>query len=93
MRVGDEGPWQPMTPTADLDPECLRMFGMNPHRMNGFWGWDMDFPYPTEHLWKAPLNSPGLAPGVHTLHVKAKDSFGQTHLGHRVFRVVAGTEK
>ncbi len=89
MRIGDDGPWQPMTPTVDLDPECLRMYGMNPHRMNGIWGWDMDFPYPTDHLWKAALNGPALAPGVHTLHVRAKDSFGQTHLGHRVFRVTA----
>ena len=89
MRIGDDGPWQPMTPTVDLDPECLRMFGMNAQRQNGVWGWDMDFPYPTDHLWKASLNASSLSPGIYTLHVKAKDSFGQTHLGHRVFRVVA----
>ncbi len=89
MRIGDDGPWRPMVPTVDLDPECLRMFGMNPHRLNGIWGWDVDFPYPTEHLWKAPLDCPALAPGTYVIHVKARDSFGQTHLGHRVFRVVA----
>jgi hypothetical protein len=87
MRIGDGGAWQPMTPTVDFDPECLRMFGMNAQRLNGVWGWDMDFPYPTEHLWRAALNCPALTPGTHTLHVRARDSFGQTHFGHRVFRV------
>jgi hypothetical protein len=94
MRIGNEGAWQPMIPTVDLDPECLRMYGMNAQRLNGVWGWDMDFPYPTEHLWRAPLGGMPLTPGTHTLHVKARDSFGQTHFGRRVFRVVAdGTVK
>ena len=91
MRVGDAGSWQPMTPTVDLDPECLRMFGMNAQRMNGVWGWDVDFPYPTDHLWRAPLGEATLAPGTYTLHVRARDTFGQCHMGHRVFRVLADT--
>jgi hypothetical protein len=47
-------------------------------------------PEPSSHLWAARLPA-DLGPGVHTITVHATDEYGQEHVGHRVFEVVAGS--
>ncbi len=86
MRAGPGGAWTPMEQTRGVDPECARMNKMNPFRHDGVWGWDMDEPSATRHLWKALLPA-GLAPGTHTVSVRATDQFGQVFYGHRLIRV------
>jgi len=39
---------------------------------------------PSPHLWVAPLPE-GLAPGVHTIRVRAVDEYGRVHTGSRIY--------
>lgn len=39
------------------------------------------------HLWSAPLKL-DLAPGEHTIEVKATDRYGKSHFGKRVYRIL-----
>ncbi len=78
--------WLPMEQFTGTDPEAARMQGMNPHRLDGVWGWDVDEPSRTDHLWRAPLPE-GLAEGTHLVTVRATDQFGAVHHGHPVLRV------
>jgi len=43
---------------------------------------------PSSHVWTASL-PPKLEPGAHTITVRAKDEYGQKHLGHKLFELLA----
>ena len=87
MTLDGGASWLPMERFTGTDPECARMQAMNPHRLDGVWGWDVDEPSRTGHLWRARLPE-GMKPGTHLLTVRATDLFGQTHTGHRVIRIL-----
>ena len=87
MTLDGGASWLPMERFTGTDPECARMQAMNPHRLDGVWGWDVDEPSRTGHLWRARLPE-GMEPGTHLLTVRATDLFGQTHTGHRVIRIL-----
>lgn len=80
-----EGEWLPLTQTRGRDPEVQRMHDLNPFRNQEVFGWNMDEPSLTDHLWKGAM--PALAPGAHTCSVRTVDMYGQTWTAHRVFRV------
>ena len=57
-------------------------------KLDTLFGWKMDYPSKSYHMWKAPLPK-GIEPGTHTLTVRTTDMFGQTYTGKRIFRVRA----
>lgn len=85
MRLGD-GEWIAMQQTKTIDPECLRMHQQNEFLNEEVFGWKMDYPSETRHMWKAnlPVNPPV---GTHTLVVETTDMFGQVYTDHRILRV------
>ena len=44
---------------------------------------------PSTHIWSLPVPK-DIEPGVHTLFIKVKDEYGQTHKGSKIFEVDAG---
>jgi 3',5'-cyclic AMP phosphodiesterase CpdA len=48
-------------------------------------------PVPSTHLWAAPLPD-DLAPGLHTITVRALDEYGREHRAHKLFEVYALAE-
>jgi hypothetical protein len=85
MKLGD-GDWIEMQQTEAIDPECLRMHLQNPYLNEEVFGWKMDYPSKTRHMWKANLPSTP-APGTYTLTVESTDMFGQVHTGRRILRI------
>ncbi len=55
-------------------------------KLDTIFGWKMDYPSKSRHMWKAPLPA-DLATGTHTLTVRTTDEFGQNYQAKRVFRV------
>jgi hypothetical protein len=49
-------------------------------------GWKMDYPSKTSHMWKANLPK-RLPKGTHTITIKSTDMFGKEWLGYKVLRV------
>lgn len=98
MRIGKDAEWVPMQQVTTIDPECLRMHRLSPvldSVMNGqpldqVFGYKMDYPSKTSHMWKANLTS-DLPEGTHTLTIRTTDMFNQIWTGHRIFRVRSGT--
>lgn len=94
MQLDHQTDWQPLTPVATRDPECLRMHQLNKILEQSFdgqtleelLGWKMDAPSLSRHMWSGPLTC-GLTPGVHTITVRTKDMFGQLWTERRVFSV------
>ena len=86
MQLDAKDPWLPLEQTRGIDPECLRMHQQNDYLNEEVFGWKMDAPSQTGHLWKASL--PGTLPtGTHTLRIRTTDMFGQSYAAFRVFRV------
>ncbi|MCP4646066.1 MAG: metallophosphoesterase [bacterium] len=86
LRLGD-GPWLPMDQTTTTDPEILRMHEQNPALNEEVFGWEMDAPSKTRHMWRSTLPATVDA-GAHTLTVRTTDMFGQQWSAHRIIRVV-----
>lgn len=86
MRLGDTGSWAPLEQTRAIDPQCLRMYEQNEHLNEEVFGWKMDYPSKTSHMWKGTL-PPVAEPGAYTLTVRATDMFGQTDTAHRIIRI------
>jgi C terminal of Calcineurin-like phosphoesterase/N terminal of Calcineurin-like phosphoesterase/Calcineurin-like phosphoesterase len=94
MRLGNEGPWQPLEQTVTIDPECLRMHEQSPYLdtkvqekgLDEVFGWKMDYPSKCRHMWKGTLpENPTI--GTHTVTVRTTDMFGQTSTGRRIVRI------
>ena len=85
MRLGD-GEWIPLRQTETIDPQCLRMNEQNTFLNEEVFGWKMDYPSKTRHMWKAmmPTDPPV---GTHTLTVETTDMFGQSYSDRRILRV------
>ena len=43
---------------------------------------------PSTHIWSLPMPK-GIEPGIHTLFINVIDEYGQTHMGSKIFEVVA----
>jgi hypothetical protein len=77
-----------------IDPECLRMHLLSPvldqfvdnKRLDQIFGWKMDYPSISTHMWQAnlPVDLPA---GTHKVTVRTTDMFGQEWTAHRIFRV------
>jgi hypothetical protein len=97
MKAGRDGGWIPMTVVKTVDPACLQMHQLTPFlqetvlgkRLDTVFGWAMDYPSVTNHIWEASLPA-GLPPGTHQVTVRTTDMYGQTWTGHRIFRINDG---
>lgn len=84
MRFGGSGEWLPMTKTLEQDPNYVKLFERDrqlqaPYRA-------LPQPINSPHLWK--LNLPRRVPrGVHPIHVRTTDMFGQVYVATRGIRV------
>ena len=88
MSLDDGQTWTAMEQFMGEDPEVLRMHLQNPHLKEEVFGWKMDSPSKTRHMWRAPLRQ-ALGQGTHRVTVRTTDMYGQTYTAHRLFRVVA----
>ncbi|MCC6795635.1 MAG: calcineurin-like phosphoesterase C-terminal domain-containing protein, partial [Candidatus Hydrogenedentes bacterium] len=86
MQFGKDGAWTPLAQTRTVDPECLRMHKQNEFLNEEVFGWKMDAPSQTSHMWtgKLPANPPQ---GTHTITVRTTDMYGQTYEDKRILRV------
>lgn len=97
MRIGRNNGWMPMEQVQTIDPECLRMHRLSPYlemtangqELGQVFGFKMDYPSVTSHMWKANLPD-DLPEGTHTLTIRTTDMFNQTWTGHRIFRIRSG---
>lgn len=86
MQFGKDGEWTRLEQTKTVDPECLRMHKQNEFLNEEVFGWKMDYPSETTHMWKGVLPAnPGV--GTHTVTVRTTDMYGQTWEGKRILRV------
>jgi len=86
MQFGKDGPWTKLEQTRTIDPQCLRMHQQNEHLNEEVFGWKMDYPSQTGHMWRGliPANP---ATGTHTITVRTTDMYGQTWSDKRIVRV------
>lgn len=90
----NNGDWIQMDVYKTVDPEVLRMHSLSPllsevvngQSLDEVFGWKMDYPTVSHHIWKASLPN-GIIPGTHTVSIRTTDIYNQTYLAHRIFRV------
>ena len=68
MQFGKDGAWTRLEQTKTIDPECLRMHQQNEFLNEEVFGWKMDYPSETTHMWKGVLPA-NPAVGTHLDHV------------------------
>jgi hypothetical protein len=87
MRVGESGPWTPMTQTKMKDPyvEIFKKLSDNGDSKSANWVNPADSP----HIWTGQLPVPGQRPesAILLLQVRTTDQYGHTHQDHRTVRV------
>ena len=81
-RIGDS-PSRPMTRAFRTDPFVEELYLRSGDSKKSWVKVE-----PSSHVWTASL-PPNLEPGVHTITVRATDEYGQEHLGHKLFELVA----
>jgi hypothetical protein len=94
MKIEGITGWIQLAQTKTVDPECLRMHNLSPYlnikhegkTLDEVFGWKMDYPSKTSHMWKANLPK-RLPKGTHTITIKSTDMFGKEWLGYKVLRV------
>lgn len=90
----DNGDWIKMEIFKTIDPEVYRMHKLSPflneeingQKLDDAFGYAMDFPSISHHIWKAKLPA-GILPGTHNVSVRTTDMFNQTFVAHRIFRI------
>ncbi len=83
-RIND-GEYQPLERVLRNDPYILEQFSRN-RDVKKSWVQAQ----PSTHLFEADLDD-AIAPGTHTVTVRAVDEFGRVHHGHTVLEISAGT--
>lgn len=86
--------WFPLDNVKTVDPECLRMFGLNVYLtetvkgkpLDEVFGYTMDYPGISQHIWQAKIPE-NLTEGTHTVSVRTTDMYNKTWIAHRVFRI------
>jgi hypothetical protein len=84
LRFGERGRWMPMEKILEEDPAYRTMYERDktvqaPYR-------SLPDPIRSPHLWKLKLGT-RVQPGIHPIHVRTTDMFGQTYVATRVLRV------
>jgi hypothetical protein len=85
MRLGETGAWQPMMRTTMRDPffvQLKKREALLPEEL----GRALPKAAKTTHIWTAMLPA-NPAKGLHLIHVRTTDMFGQTYTDYRSIRV------
>ena len=84
IQFGANGSWQPMAKTVEKDPLYVAVTEREKGQQRPFR--DLPAPIDSPHLWKSALPST-LGRGVHPIHVRTTDMFGQTYIATRAIRI------
>lgn len=85
LRLGESGEWVAMTQTMMKDPYYLAMKELEP-KLPEEAGRKLPNPADSHHIWTGKLPA-GAGAGVHLIHVRTTDMFGQTYTDQRSIRV------
>ena len=85
MSFDKSNSWLPLDKVETVDPECLRMFGLNVFLtetvkgkpLDEAFGYTMDYPSISQHIWRAKIPET-LAEGTHTVSVRTTDMYNHT---------------
>ena len=84
VRLGDAGPWVPMTRVIREDPAFAELKALEKSSKRPR-GKDLQKAKPSPHLWAGQVPSPA-KPGFQLIQVRTTDLFGQTFRACRVIR-------
>ncbi len=90
----DNGNWIKMENFKTIDPEVLRMHQLTPflnekineQPLDDIFGYNMDYPSVTYHIWKAKLPDK-ICTGTHKVTVRTTDMYKQKYTAHRIFNL------
>lgn len=85
MRLGETGPWQTMTLTPMKDPFYMELKELEPLLPRES-GRALPAASDSTHIWTANLPA-NPSKGVHLIHVRTTDMFGQTYTDYQSIRV------
>jgi hypothetical protein len=93
-RIKGQTDWISMQYEPMRDPGNMKMHLLSPYldivkddiRLDAVFGWKMDYPSVSTHIWKSKLPSV-MRSGTYLLEVQSTDMFGQQHSGKRIFRI------
>jgi len=89
FRVGEHGDWTPMAHVKRIDP---RFVETQEREIRSDWaGKKLPRPVMSRHLWAATLPADPL-PGIHAIHVRTTDMFGQQFTDRRLICVLDDTD-
>ncbi|PST84301.1 metallophosphoesterase [Pedobacter yulinensis] len=83
----DGGSWKKMKYVLENDPGFLAALHKWDHTETLLTGRRPSLPAECKHLWRAPVPA-SLAPGEHTVEVKATDMFGKTYTQTAKYRIL-----
>lgn len=94
MKLDHMNDWLPMSQTTARDPANMAMYLLSPildqeiegSKLDAVLGWKMDRPSESNHFWTVAVPK-DLKAGTYRMTVRTTDMFGNTYLGHRVFRI------
>lgn len=86
MRLGDSGPWTLMQLTETEDPAYAQMKEQEKQFGDQLPGRKLSGIIKSSHIWKANLSC-NPEPGVHWLHVRAKDMYGKVYTDKREIEI------
>ncbi|MBI2436034.1 MAG: calcineurin-like phosphoesterase C-terminal domain-containing protein [Candidatus Hydrogenedentes bacterium] len=86
MQFDAAGVWVALEQTVTTDPEILRMHNQNEFLNEQVFGWKMDEPSKSRHMWRGTLPARPES-GTHTVTVRTTDMYGQTYTARRLVRV------
>ncbi len=84
VRIGTDGAWQEMMKTVEADPLFLELVSREKGQKAPFR--DLPGAVDSPHLWKIAMPK-SLRRGVHPIHVRTTDMFGQTYIATRAIRI------
>ena len=84
MKVGADGEWRLMSQSIERDPLYVALTERERGQKPPFR--DLPAPIDSPHLWKSLLPAT-LNRGVHPIHVRTTDVFGQTYIATRAIRI------
>ena len=84
----DNGEWRPMRYTESVDPSYMMKLIEWDFTEELLPGRRPSNAVNSTHLWSGALQL-NLEPGEHTIHVRATDRFGKTHLGQKTYKILA----
>lgn len=94
FQLAGQNQWTDLQLTPQRDPNNMEIHQLSPYlaatvndtKLDKVFGWSMDKPSVSTHIWQGELPK-NLPLGTHRLAVRTIDTFGQTYIAYRIFRV------